>query len=91
MKLNSELILREIAGENMIINPAEVGNETSGIYSLNETAAYLWKELSEYSEFTLEEAVRILQKEYEVEEAVALKDVRELLNTWEKIGILQAE
>lgn len=88
MKLNNDLTLREIAGEYMIINPYEMSTENTGVYALNETAAYLWENLLNYHEFTKEDAISILCKEYDIDRETATEDLDELFNNWERIGFL---
>ena len=55
MRLNSNLILRQVGGEYMIVNPFSETMDMAQVYSLNETAAWLWKQL-ENKEFTVDEA-----------------------------------
>ena len=45
MRLNSNLILRQVGGEYMIVNPFSETMDMAQVYSLNETAAWLWKQL----------------------------------------------
>lgn len=65
MRLNSNLILRQVGGEYMIVNPFSETMDMAQVYSLNETAAWLWKQL-ENKEFTVDEAGALLCNEYEV-------------------------
>ena len=51
MRLNSNLILRQVGGEYMIVNPFSEAMDMAQVYSMNETAAWLWKQL-ENKEFT---------------------------------------
>ena len=64
MRLNSNLILRQVGGEYMIVNPFSETMDMAQVYSLNETAAWLWKQL-ENKEFTVDEAGALLCNEYE--------------------------
>ena len=59
MRLNSNLILRQVGGEYMIVNPFSETMDMAQVYSLNETAAWLWKQL-ENKEFTVDEAGALL-------------------------------
>ena len=49
----------------MIVNPFSETMDMAQVYSLNETAAWLWKQL-ENKEFTVDEAGALLCNEYEV-------------------------
>ena len=61
MRLNSNLILRQVGGEYMIVNPFSETMDMAQVYSLNETAAWLWKQL-ENKEFTVDEAGALLKR-----------------------------
>ena len=58
MRLNSNLILRQVGGEYMIVNPFSETMDMAQVYSLNETAAWLWKQL-ENKEFTDRKSTRL--------------------------------
>ena len=45
MKLNKDLVLREVGGEYMIVNPFSDTVDMTQVYSLNETAAWLWQQM----------------------------------------------
>ena len=59
----------------------------SSLISLNETAAYLFKEL-QGKEFTEQDAVKLLLDQYEVDEETAAKDVKALVAKWAEIGLI---
>lgn len=68
MKLKSGLIMREIAGEYVVLaSGGEV--ELQGMITLNETGATLWKKLEEGAELT--DLTKALLDEYDVDEATA--------------------
>ena len=46
MKINSQYIIREIAGENILINQGTLDVDMTKIISLNGTACLLYEELS---------------------------------------------
>ena len=48
MRLNSNLILRQVGGEYMIVNPFSETMDMAQVYSLNETAAWLWKRIDNH-------------------------------------------
>lgn len=86
MKLNKDLILREVGGEYMIVNPFTDTVDMTQVYSLNETAAWLWKQM-EGKEFTVTDLVAVLCEEYEVDEQTATTDLTELCEQWLAAGI----
>lgn len=86
MKLNDKLVLRQVAGEYMIVNPFSDTVDMTQVYSLNETAAWLWQQL-EGKEFTVADMVQTLCLEYEVDEATATADLTELSQQWLQAGL----
>lgn len=88
MKLKENLLLREIAGEYMIVNPFNESVDMTQVLSLNETAGWLWKQV-EGKEFECADLVDLLCNEYEVERAEAETDIQELCQEWQKNGLLE--
>ena len=86
MRLNSNLILRQVGGEYMIVNPFSETMDMAQDYSLDETAAWLWKQL-ENKEFTVDEAGALLCNEYEVNKDTARNDANELCRQWLETGL----
>lgn len=77
MKISDEYILREIAGEYVIVPTGKEAMKFQGLITVNETGAYLWKMLSEDAEKA--DLVAEICREYEVDKADAEKDVDEFL------------
>ena len=86
MKVNKEFVLREIAGDYIIIPVGETVLEFKGLLTVNEIGVLIWKMLQ--NEITLEQIVQNILDEYDVEESVAREDVREFLDTLIARGIL---
>ncbi len=86
MKLNDSLVLRQVAGEYMIVNPFSDEVNMTKVYSLNETAAWLWQQV-DGKEFTAADLAQLLCSEYEVDEATALADAEELCAQWREAGL----
>lgn len=78
MKLRKELTLRQIGKDYIIVEPGQDKVDLSKVYTLNETAAWLWKELHTH-EFSKEDMVNKLLGEYEVTKEQASTDVEKLL------------
>lgn len=89
MKQKEGFRLRTICGENIIVAEGIQNVDFSRIISLNETAAYLWRQ-SEGKVFDAKSLTQLLIDEYEVDEATALSDVRQLLASWMEAGIIEA-
>ncbi|MDO4180137.1 MAG: PqqD family protein [Bacteroidales bacterium] len=86
MKLNSNLILRQIGREYMIVNPFSDTIDMAQVYSMNDTAAWLWEHLED-KEFTADEMASLLCDEYEVDMETARKDANELCRQWLESGL----
>ena len=73
MKIKEGYILREVAGNYLVVAIGEASLDFNGVITLNETGAYLWNRLSE--EATEEELISSMTEEYEIDESVAKSDV----------------
>lgn len=60
----------------------------SKIISLNETAAFLWKQAVGKEAISEDGLVSSLLEAYEVDEETARKDVAQVLAKWREIGLL---
>lgn len=89
MKVNNEFVLREIAGDYIIIPTGKMALEFNGMITTNEVGVFLWKKLQE--ETTFEELLQAVLGEYDVEEEVAKADIQEFLDNLVKGGILREE
>lgn len=90
MKLNHAFQLNEVAKEFMVINTQPHTASLSKIYSLNSSAAWLWKRIGD-EDFTEELLVDWLCEEYVLDREVARKDVHNLLMLWIKCGMVITE
>lgn len=87
MRIKDGFELREICGEHVILSHG-MTIDFSKIISLNETAAFLWKEAVGKEEISEEELTATLLEAYEVDEETARKDVAQVLAKWREIGLL---
>lgn len=77
MKLKENFLVREIAGQHVVIPVGDM--DLNAMITLNETGAFLWKLLeSETNEAVL---VAALLAEYDVDEATARKAVEAFVQT----------
>lgn len=86
MHIKKEFVLREIAGDYIIIPTGATVLEFNGLITVNEVGVTLWKMLQE--EVSVEQLVQGVLAEYEVEESVAREDIQEFLDKLTKAGIL---
>ena len=78
MQLKEGYVLREVAGNYIVVAVGDAVKNFNGIINLNESAAFLWKLLLE--DVTEEQLVERLLEEYEVEREMAEKDVKAFLD-----------
>ena len=88
MKIKEGFILREMCGENIVAAEGLEHINFNKLISLNESAAYLWKELCS-KEFTIEEMAELLIARYGIDKELALKDSASLYEAWVKAGIAE--
>lgn len=86
MRIEKEFVLREIAGDYIIIPTGKTVLEFNGLITVNEVGVSLWKMLQQ--DVTTEDLVKGILDEYDVEESVAREDIQEFLDTLVKGGIL---
>ena len=86
MKLEKEFVLREIAGDYVIIPVGKTVIEFNGLITVNEVGVSIWNMLQ--NEVTFDQIVQVILNEYEVEESVAREDIREFLDQLIDGGIL---
>lgn len=87
MKIKDNFILREIAGEHILIPVGEAALRVHGMVTLSESALLLYEKLQ--SECTEEDLVDVLTAEYEVGRDEALRDVEAFLGQMRQVGILE--
>ncbi|MBP3462723.1 MAG: PqqD family protein [Tyzzerella sp.] len=86
MKIEKEYILREIAGDYIIVPVGAAALEFNGMITVNETGAFLWEKLREGT--TREELLHAMLEEYEVSEKEAEADIQEFLQMLQENKIL---
>lgn len=88
MKLKDQLILREVAGQYVIVPTGQRVREVTSIVYISSSAAYLWNYMKDH-EFTKEELVeRILEHYTGVTEEKAAADVDNFLKVLADNNIL---
>lgn len=86
MKIDKKFVLREIAGEYIIIPTGKTALDFNGLITVNEVGVSLWKMLQ--NEITFDGLVQGILDEYDVEEDVAREDIQEFLDALTEGGIL---
>ena len=86
MKLKEGFILREVAGD-IIVVPSGKTLDLNMMITLNETAAFLWKLLEKGA--TEEQLTEALLDEYEISKEDAIKHIRKFGETLNEHGFLE--
>ena len=85
MKLNSKYILREVAGETLLVSLADA-NSTKRLLCLNELGKDIYLHLQKG--LSKEETFVALLEEYDVEPQVLQADLDEFLATLQEYGVI---
>ena len=78
MKIVKEFILRDIAGECVLVPTGETTQEFNGLITLTDTAKFIWENLEKADSF--ENLVKMMLNEYEIDEKTARKDAYGFIN-----------
>lgn len=89
MKIKKGFVLRQVCGENVIVGEGLDAINFGRMLSLNETAAWLWKQAVEQGDFTADSLAKALCDEYEVAPDQALADVKETINQWTELKVIE--
>lgn len=86
MKIDRNFVLREIAGEYIIIPTGKTALEFNGLITVNEIGMELWKMLQ--NEVTFDDLLKGIMEEYDVDKEVAQEDIQDFLDKLIDGGIL---
>lgn len=87
MRISTEFMLREIAGDYVVVPTGQAVFQFMGLMTLNEVGACLWGQLQQAS-CTVEQLTQQVCQTYDVEVETARADVEEFLQALESRGIL---
>lgn len=86
MKINKDFVLREIAGESMLVPSGAQAQKINGIIALNPVAAVIWKALCEKEEEQY--ALEKMLETFDVTEEEARRDLTEFLSVMQENGLM---
>lgn len=86
MKLKNGFVLREVAGQIMVVATGEASKDFRGMIRLNETGKLVWEGIAEGK--TADEIADSVTKIFAVDRERALADVKSLIADMEAAGIL---
>ena len=87
MKIHNDFILKEVAGNFLIVPTGEKLIDFTSMITINETGVFLWNYLKEGA--SKEELVEIMLKEYEIGKDVVEKDIDEFIEVLKTNNILE--
>ena len=86
MRIKGEFVLREIAGDKILVPIGNTTMEISGMITLDEVGAFIWEQLE--SGLDEDQILNKILSVYEVEETVARTDLQEFLKKMTDEGLI---
>lgn len=87
MKISKEFVLREIAGNYVVLPFGENAVSFKAMITLNYTGAFLWKQLE--VEKNKDELLAAMLEEYDIDTKIAEQDMAEFIDSLKVNGILE--
>ena len=87
IRANPNLIVREIAGEYLLIPVGEIAMNVHGMIGLSESGLLLWKKMQQ--ECLESDLVDCILSEYDIDRETAAADVHKFLEKINNIGIME--
>ena len=87
MKTSNEFIMREIAGEYVLVPIGKRALTFRGLVTMNEVGALIWEMLEKESD--IDQIVSGILDEYEVDEQTARKDVLDFIGFLKDCQIIE--
>lgn len=87
MKIKNGFVVREIAGECVVVALGEASKIFNGIIKLNETGRIIWNMLAEGCD--KETVVNAILQEYDIEREIVEKDFDRFVKTLSEANILE--
>lgn len=88
-KANPNFLLREVAGESVLVPVGEAGIFENSMISLNETCSFLWKLFQEPR--SVEEIIAEARKEYSDPDGEMEQGIIDFVNEYLRYGLLKEE
>jgi Mrp family chromosome partitioning ATPase len=82
-----ELVTRDVAGESIIVPIKGHVGDLEGVFTLNEVGAIIWRLID--GQTTVRQLMEAVRDGYDVEVAVAEKDVADFLLSLEDAGLIR--
>ena len=88
MKTKKGYTLRSLGKEFILVADGFEAVDFSRMISLNETAAFLWKEVED-KDFDADMLTTLLTDNYDIDRETAQNDVTAMLKSWAEAGIIE--
>ena len=88
MKIIEGFRLRDVMGQATVIGEGVDQVNFSKLITLNESAAFLWKEV-EGKDFEVETLAGLLGGEYGIDESLAARDAKSIAEQWIEAGLVR--
>ena len=89
LKANPNFLLREVAGEAVLVPVGEAGIFENSVISLNETCSFLWKLFQEPR--TAEDVITEAKKEYSDPDGEMEQGIKDFIREYLQYGLLKEE
>ena len=86
MKIKDGFILKEVAGENVVIPTGSNLVDFNAMMTLNETGVFLWQHLEQ--DTTIDKLVDAVCAEYDIDRDTATEDIKDFVQSLEVNGII---
>ncbi len=87
MRRNSDFVLRQVAGKNVVVPLGKAAENFRGMITLNKTGKFLWDLLE--NEQTVESLAKALVETYGIPEEKAIADVKKFLEPIYPTGAIE--
>ena len=89
MRIKNGFVLREVAGQTMVIATGEASKDFHGMIKLNSTGKVIWSGLQEG--LSENEIAECLAEQFDVQSEQAMKDTRAFIRQMEEMGFMVNE
>ncbi|MDE5669398.1 MAG: PqqD family protein [Duncaniella sp.] len=87
MRLKANLKLRKVGMNYMLVDVSDADANITDVYTLNETAAFVWNAAVEHG-VEAKTLASLVCEEYDVSHDTVLSDIESLLLTWRSSGLI---
>ena len=86
MKINDSFILKEVAGNYVVIPVDDDVLDFNGVITVNEVGAIIWKGIEDGK--SKKDIIDLIMKEYDIDEATVTKDIDEFVSNLAQKNII---